>query len=260
MTYCVGMMLDKGLVLMSDTRTNSGVDNVSVFRKMFRWEVPGQRIIALMTAGNLATTQAVVSQLEERAKIPGERHNSLLEAPTMFQVASEVGKLLRKTVAERQEANGTRGQGRFTASIIVAGQIAGMEPRLFMIYPEGNFIEAGFDTPFFQIGETKYGRPIILRGYDRAMSMEDAVKLMMVSFDSTLKANLSVGLPLDLLVIERDGFAASHERRIGFDDPYFQAISSSWSDALRNAFHSLPDYSFYQEKSDPVKDGTKAEH
>src|SRR5690242_14304864 len=133
MTYCVGMVLDRGLVLMSDTRTNSGVDNVSVFRKMFRWEVPGERIIALMTAGNLATTQSVVSQLEERAKIPGERHNSLLEAPTMFQVASETGKLLRATVAERQEANGQRGQGRFTASIIVAGQIKGMEPRLFMI-------------------------------------------------------------------------------------------------------------------------------
>ena len=260
MTYCVGMVLDKGLVLMSDTRTNSGVDNVSVFRKMFRWEVPGERIVALMTAGNLATTQAVVSQLEERTKTPGERHNSLLESPTMFQVASEVGKLLRATVAERQEANGSRGQGRFTASIIVAGQIKGMEPRLFMIYPEGNFIEAGFDTPFFQIGETKYGRPIILRGYERGMSMEDAVKLMMVSFDSTLKANLSVGLPLDLLVIDRDSFAATHERRIGYDDPYFQAISSSWGDALRNAFHSLPDYSFDAEKSDPVEEGTKAEH
>jgi putative proteasome-type protease len=260
MTYCVGMILDKGLVLMSDTRTNSGVDNVSVFRKMYRWEVPGQRIVALMTAGNLATTQAVVSQLEERAKIPDERHNSLLEAPTMFQVASEVGKLLRATVAERQEANGSRGQGRFTASIVVAGQIKGMEPRLFMIYPEGNFIEAGFDTPFFQIGETKYGRPIILRGYDRGMSMEDAVKLLMVSFDSTLKANLSVGLPLDLLVIGRDAFAASHERRIAHDDPYFQAISSSWGDALRSAFHSLPDYSFSNEKSDTVEDGTKAEH
>lgn len=260
MTYCVGMMLDKGLVLMSDTRTNSGVDNVSVFRKMYRWEQPGQRIIAVMTAGNLATTQAVVSQLEERAKIPDERHNSLLEAPTMFQVASEVGKLLRATVAERQNANGQRGQGRFTASMIVAGQIKGMEPRLFMIYPEGNFIEAGFDTPFFQIGETKYGRPIILRGYDRGMSMENAVKLMMVSFDSTLKANLSVGLPLDLLVIERDAFAASHERRVTHDDPYFQAISSSWSDALRNAFHSLPDYSFYRESSDAVEEGTKAEH
>lgn len=260
MTYCVGMVLDKGLVLMSDTRTNSGVDNVSVFRKMFRWEVAGERIVAIMTAGNLATTQAVVSQLEERAKLPEERHNSLLEAPTMFQIASEVGKLLRATVAERQEANGSRGQGRFTSSIIVAGQIKGMEPRLFMIYPEGNFIEAGYDTPFFQIGETKYGRPIILRGYDRTMSMEDAVKLIMVSFDSTLKANLSVGLPLDLLVIERDAFAPSHERRIGHDDPYFQAISIGWGDALKNAFHSLPDYSFYHEKSDPVEEGTKAEH
>lgn len=259
MTYCVGMVLEKGLVLMSDTRTNSGVDNVSVFRKMFRWEVPGERIIALMTAGNLATTQAVVSQLEERAKIPGERHNSLLEAPTMFQVASEVGKLLRTTVGDRQAANGTRGQGRFTASIVVAGQIKGMEPRLFLIYPEGNFIEAGIDTPFFQIGETKYGRPIILRGYDREMSMEDAVKLLMVSFDSTLKANLSVGLPLDLLVIERDGFAAKHERRIAYDDPYFQAISNSWGDALKDAFHSLPDYSFYREGSDPVEQGTAAD-
>ena len=260
MTYCVGMVLDRGLVLMSDTRTNSGVDNVSVFRKMYRWEVPGERIIALMTAGNLATTQAVVSQLEERAKIPDERHNSLLEAPTMFQVASEIGKLLRLTVAERQNANDSRGQGRFTASIIVAGQIKGMEPRLFLIYPEGNFIEAGIDTPFFQIGETKYGRPIILRGYDRAMSMEDATKLLLVSFDSTLKANLSVGLPLDLLVIERDAFGASHERRIGFDDPYFQSISNSWSEALRNAFHSLPDYSFYREKSDSVPEGTEADH
>ncbi|WP_133365779.1 proteasome-type protease [Qipengyuania sediminis] len=260
MTYCVGMVTDKGLVLMSDTRTNSGVDNVSVFRKMFRWEVPGERIVALMTAGNLATTQAVVSQLEERTKVPDERHNSVLEAPTMFQVASEIGRLLRATIAERQNANGQRGQGRFTASIIVAGQIRGMEPRLFMIYPEGNFIEAGLDTPFFQIGETKYGRPIILRGYDRQMSMEDAVKLLMVSFDSTLKANLSVGLPLDLLVIARDGFAATHERRIGHEDPYFQAISSSWGDALRNAFHSLPDYSFYHERSDSVAQGSEAEH
>jgi putative proteasome-type protease len=119
-----------------------------------------------------------------------------------------------------------------------------MEPRLFMIYPEGNFIEASFDTPFFQIGETKYGRPILIRGYDRKMSFEDAAKLMMVSFDSTLKANLSVGLPLDLLVIERDRFEPLHTRRIESGDPYFEAISSSWSDALRNAFHSLPDYTF----------------
>ena len=245
MTYCVGMLVNKGIVLMSDTRTNSGVDNISVFRKMFHWSVPGDRIISVMTAGNLATTQAVVSMLEERTKQPDDRDNALLKSPTMFQVASEIGRLVRRVISERQSANGERGKGRFTASIIVAGQIAGMEPRLFLIYPEGNFIEAGSDTPFFQIGETKYGRPIILRGYDSDMSMEDAVKLLMVSFDSTLKANLSVGLPLDVMTIERDAFAPTHINRIAADDPYFQAISSSWSDALRTAFHSLPDYSFY---------------
>ncbi|WP_120078005.1 proteasome-type protease [Aurantiacibacter odishensis] len=251
MTYCVGMVLDKGLVLMSDTRTNSGVDNISVFRKMFSWSVPGERIITLMTAGNLATTQAVISRLEERTKQPSERQNSLMELPTMFQVAAETGKLLREVISETQDDNGQHGKGRFTASIILAGQIKGMEPRLFMIYPEGNFIEASFDTPFFQIGETKYGRPILIRGYDRDMSFEDAVKLLMVSFDSTLKANLSVGLPLDLMVIERDGFEAKHERRIESTDPYFNAISDSWSEALRSAFHSLPDYSFYQRDETP---------
>ncbi|MDP3676174.1 MAG: proteasome-type protease [Novosphingobium sp.] len=248
MTYCVGMTLDKGLVMMSDTRTNSGVDNISVFRKMFHWCVPGERIVAIMTAGNLATTQAVISQLEERTKAPGERRPSVLEAPTMFQVATEVGALLNETIRTRQMSDGHGGGPRFTASIIVAGQIKGMEPRLFMIYPEGNFIEASFDTPFFQIGETKYGRPIILRGYDRAMSFEDAVKLMMVSFDSTLAANLSVGLPLDLLVIERDRFEPLEQRRILANDPYFKTISSSWGKALRDAFHSLPAYSFEDTK------------
>jgi len=244
MTYCVGLLLDKGLVLMSDTRTNSGVDNISVFRKMFRWSVPGERIVTIMSAGNLATTQAVIGRLEERSKALADRQNSLLELPSMFQVAVEIGKLLRETVNATQVDNGQTGSSRFSASLIVAGQIKGMEPRLFMIYPEGNFIEASFDTPFFQIGETKYGRPILIRGYDQTMSFEDAVKLLMVSMDSTLKANLSVGLPLDLMVIERDNYVPLHERRIDHDDPFFDAISSSWSEALRNAFHSLPDYSF----------------
>jgi putative proteasome-type protease len=237
------MLLDKGLVLMSDTRTNSGVDNISVFRKMMHWSVPGERIIAVMTAGNLATTQAVVSQIEERSKAHSERHNSLLEVPTMFQAAELVGRLLRDVIAASDQQNGEEAAGTFTASIIVAGQIQGGEPRLFLVYPEGNFIEASFDTSFFQIGETKYGRPIIIRGYDRDMSFEDAVKLLMVSFDSTIKANLSVGLPLDLLVIERDRFEPAHQRRITAQDPYYQAVSEGWSEALKNAFHSLPDYS-----------------
>ena len=247
MTYCVGMVLEKGLVLMSDTRTNSGVDNISVFRKMFTWQVPGERIITLMTAGNLATTQAVISQLEERTKEPDERDNVILKSPTMFQVATEIGRLMRGIITERQALNGDNAQSRFTASIIVAGQIKGMEPRLFLVYPEGNFIEASLDTPFFQIGETKYGRPIIIRGYDRQMSLEDGVKLLMVSFDSTLKANLSVGLPLDLLVIEAGRFEPAHQRRITAQDPYYLAVSAGWSEALKNAFHSLPDYSFYNE-------------
>ena len=152
MTYCVGMMLDRGLVLMSDTRTNSGVDNISIFRKMNSWSVPGERIIAVMTAGNLATTQGVISQLEERNKAISERHNSLLEADSMFQVATIVGKLLRETIAQcrNENAGEEASTPSFTASMIVAGQIKDMEPRLFLIYPEGNFIEAGFDTPFFR--------------------------------------------------------------------------------------------------------------
>lgn len=250
MTYCCGMILDRGLVLMSDTRTNSGVDNISVYRKMFHWSLPGERLVALMTAGNLATTQAVISKLEERTKAPSERHNTLLEAPTMFQVATIVGRLLRETIQEHDDDNGMHGSGTFSASMILAGQIKGMAPTIYLIYPEGNFIEVQPDTPFFQIGETKYGRPIIIRGYDAQMSFEDAVKLLMVSFDSTIKANLSVGLPLDLMVIERDNFVPLHQRRIEAGDPYFRAISSRWGEALKRAFHSLPDYSFYNAPSD----------
>ncbi|MGJ0237337.1 proteasome-type protease [Novosphingobium fluoreni] len=242
MTYCVGMMLDHGLVMMSDTRTNSGVDNISSFRKMFHWSVPGERLITVMTAGNLATTQSVISSLEERNKAPSDRHNSLLEAPTMFQVATIVGDLLRQTIQSRAVQGGQNAGNTFGASMIVAGQIKGMEPRLFLIYPEGNFIEASYDTPFFQIGETKYGRPILIRGYERDMSFESAVKLLMVSFDSTVKANLSVGLPLDLLVVERDHFEPLHERRIDGKDRYFQTISAGWGEALKKAFLSLPNY------------------
>jgi len=243
MTYCVGLVLKRGLVFMSDTRTNSGVDNISTFRKMFTWEVPGERSITLMTAGNLATTQAVVSLIEERSKEPGARSPSILEAASMFQVATLVGNLLKEVIARHAET-GQKADAAFNATMILGGQVSDGEPRLFLIYPEGNFIEASFDTPFFQIGETKYGRPILVRAYDPEMSFEDAVKLLLVSFDSTIKANLSVSLPLDVHTYVADSLCTGRTFRIQSDDPYFEAVSSGWGIALRDAFGQLPPFHF----------------
>lgn len=243
MTYCIGLRLNKGLVFMSDTRTNAGVDNFSVTRKMFTWDVPGERMITLMTAGNLATTQAVVSLLEERSKATLERSPTILEEPTMFQVARLIGATLKEVIADSSEA-GQDASSKFRASMILGGQIGGGKPTMFLIYPEGNFIEITEDSPFFQIGETKYGKPILVRAYDPDMSFEDAVKLLLVSFDSTIKANLSVGMPLDLSIYEVDSLVPGDPIRFEADDPYFLAISNGWGDALRTAFHSLPAYTF----------------
>lgn len=241
MTYCVGMKLDTGLVFMSDTRTNAGVDNISTFRKMYTWSRPDERVIVLMASGNLATTQAVVSLLDERTKAVADRHPSLLETPSMFQTARLVG----DTVKEVIKGTGTEGQdseGSFNASFILGGQIKGTDPRLFQIYPEGNFIESSSDTPFFQIGEHKYGKPILVRAYDAKMSFAEATKLLFVSFDSTLKSNLSVGMPFDLQFYEKDSLQVGVQRRIDRDDPYYRVISDGWSNALKSAFASLPSY------------------
>ena len=241
MTYCVGMKLQSGLLFMSDTRTNSGVDNISTFRKMHSFSKPDERYITILAAGNLATTQSVISKLAERSKAPEDRNPSILAAPSMFQVVEIIGAMLRETIREREQT-GLKAETTFNATMIVGGQIKGMEPRLFMIYPEGNFIEASEDTPYFQIGETKYGRPILVRGFQADMSWENAVKLLMVSFDSTMAANLSVALPLDMQILPDNAFEPLQQKRITEDDPYFNAISDSWSAALRNAFHALPDY------------------
>ncbi len=228
---------------MSDTLTNAGVDNIATFRKMYTWSTPGERVVTLVAAGNLATTQGIMSLLDERSKAPAERSPSILEAPSMFQVAQIVSDLLREVI----QANGVDGQQAdptFNATLILGGQIATSDPRLFMIYPEGNFIEASDDTPYFQIGEAKYGRPILVRAFDAGMNFEDAVKLLMVSFDSTIKANLSVGLPLDLQIYERDSMQIGHTLRIETDDAYYQTISEGWAEALKQAFTSLPDFKF----------------
>jgi putative proteasome-type protease len=241
MTYCVGLKIDRGLVFMSDTRTNAGMDSISTFKKMHVWEQPGERVIVLMSAGNLATTQAVVSLLDERTKAVADRHSTLLETPSMYQTVRLVGDTVKEVIAHSSPA-GEKADSYFNASFILGGQIKGSEPRLFMIYPEGNFIESTDDTPFFQIGETKYGKPIIIRAYEKTMSLAETVKLLLVSFDSTLKSNLSVGLPLDLLFLENDAFKVGLKKRIGQDDQYYRTISDGWSNALKTAFASLPDF------------------
>ena len=241
MTYCVGLKIDRGLVFMSDTRTNAGIDSISTFRKMYTWEEPGERVLVMLAAGNLATTQAVVSLLDERSKAPEDRDPSIMRTPSMYQTARLIGDTVKEVIANSAPVG--QSADAFSASFILGGQIKGTEPRLFLVYPEGNFIETCADTPFFQIGETKYGKPIIVRAYEPAMSFAETVKLLMVSFDSTIKSNLSVGLPLDLLYYERDTLNVTYRKRVGHDDAYYRTISEGWSDALKNAFKQLPDFS-----------------
>lgn len=242
MTYCIGMRINTGLVFMSDTRTSAGVDNFATSKKMFTWSTAGERAITIMTAGNLATTQAMISLLEERSKSPEDRDPSILRQPTMFQVARLVGATLKEVIVD-SSPTGQTSDDQFAASVIVGGQIGAGPPTVFLVYPQGNFIEITDDTPFFQIGETKYGKPILVRAYDRNMSFEEAIKLLLVSFDSTVKSNLSVGLPFDLMVYETDSFDTSRQKRVGKDDPVYQSISTGWGDALRDAFQLLPSYS-----------------
>lgn len=227
---------------MSDTRTNAGVDNFSKTPKMFNWSIDGECSITLMTAGNLATTQSLVSLLEERLKAAEDRSPSILKQPSMFQVARLVGSTLKEVIVDTIEDDEQSASAKFKATLILGGQIKGGPPTLFLIYPEGNFIEVTEDTPFFQIGEAKYGKPILVRAYDPDMSFEDAVKLLIVSFDSTIKANLSVGMPLDLHIYANDTFKTGLQKRIEADDEMYKAISSGWGDALRTAFKSLPSY------------------
>ncbi len=241
MTYCVGLLLDEGLVMAADTRTNAGVDNVGKFKKLFTWEKPGQAVFVLLTAGNLAITQAVVSMLSEgtQAKLRGKGDASnLFAARTMFQAARIVGRAVREVKAidgDFLHANGDA----FAASFIFGGQIGTERPRLFNIYAAGNFIEATADTPFFQIGEHKYGKPILDRVARNDMKLGDAAKMALLSFDSTLRSNLSVGMPIDLLTYETGALKIEHTKRIGLDDPYFKMLSSEWSKALRTAFMNI---------------------
>ncbi len=236
MTYCVGILLDAGFVLLSDTRTNAGVDNISCYRKMYTFEEPGERVIAIMTAGSLSVTQTTLARIEEGVANPEER--SIMTAATMLEVAEIVGETLSEVSRRVAERMGERAQSA-RASLIVAGQRRGGEPRLFLVYPEGNFIEATPDTPYLQIGEHKYGKPILDRVVTPETSLVDAQKAVLLSMDSTLRSNLSVGMPLDMCVIESGTQRIAEKRRIDAEDETFQAMSSAWSAALRDAFRDI---------------------
>jgi putative proteasome-type protease len=238
MTYCVGLYLREGLVLLSDTRTNAGVDNISVFSKMQVEEVPGERVLALLSAGNLAVTQAVWNRLQEGVQLDGTRQ-TLRSVPNMFRAAQLVGQAVRDVYAADGATLKAQGIG-FDISLMLGGQIAGEAPRLFLIYAAGNFIEATADTPFLQIGEHKYGKPILDRVVKCDTPVADGVKLVLISMDSTLRSNLTVGMPIDLLVYRTDSFAVTLRKRITEENAYFRSIREGWSAALRQAYLEMP--------------------
>jgi putative proteasome-type protease len=238
MTYCVGLLLNEGMVLLSDTRTNAGLDNISTYRKMFAFEEPGERVIVILTAGSLSVSQTTIARLREAIDDPdGTAETSIMKAPTMLKVADIVGNML-STVRGEIDQKLSAMQGA-SASMIVAGQRRGGAMRLFLIYPEGNYIEATEDAPFLQIGEHKYGKPILDRVVKPTTSLVDAQKAVLLSMDSTLRSNLSVGMPLDLAVIEKDVCRVTARRRIEAGDEAFRAMSDAWSKALRDGFGQI---------------------
>ncbi|MEP7329716.1 MAG: peptidase [Betaproteobacteria bacterium] len=239
MTYCIGVTLDKGMIFASDSRTNAGMDNIAKFCKMTMFERPGDRVIVLLSSGDLAGTQSVIGVLNQRCAAADAVAN-LWNANTMFEVAMLVADAMRD-IERRDGAYLEQNDIGFNASFIVGGQIHGESQRLFRIYAEGNFIEAGLDATYFQTGETKYGKPIIDRVISRQTPLADAAKCVLVSFDSTMRSNLSVGMPIDLLCYERDSLVVQKRRRFDEGDAYFATLSKEWGEGTRQVFRQLPE-------------------
>jgi putative proteasome-type protease len=239
LSYCLGMRLKAGMIFVSDSRTNAGVDSVATFRKSFVFDGAPDRVIVILTAGNLAITQSVISLLEERLVNPDAPRN-LYSAKSMYEVARLVGETMRE-VFDMDGSHLKNHGAEFNASLIVGGQIKGRRMRLFNVYAAGNFIEAGDDTPYFQIGETKYGKPIIERVITSSTSLDEAVKCALVSFDSTIKSNISVALPIDVVLVPADACKTSLRHRITEDDSYFKSLRRLWGEGLRKIFTQLPD-------------------
>ena len=239
MTYCVGMMVNDGLAMIADTRTNAGVDNVSSYKKLHVTEVPGERIIAIATAGNLSVTQTALAMVTEGIRMPGHTEIETLETtPSMFRAAQLVGYALNQ-VRNQIAPSLSMDALKVTASMLVGGQVRGGKLGLYLIYAQGNFIECGADTPYLQIGELKYGKPILDRALRPDTPMAEAVKLGLISFDSTIRSNIAVGPPFDMVVIKRDSLVGE-QRRIEAEDPYFRDLGQRWSEALADAYRAMP--------------------
>jgi putative proteasome-type protease len=240
MTYAVGILVKDGLVMMADTRTNAGLDNIATYRKLHLFERPGEFVAALATAGNLSVTQSIVTHLREgiENEDTGERER-LVDQDGMFAAAQLVGKAVRKVYEIDGDALEQHASA-FDVTLLLGGQKKGREPRLFMIYRAGNFIEATTDSPFLQIGEHKYGKPILDRAVTHTTDLYDALKLGLISMDSTMRSNLGVGLPVDLVVLRRDKIAWEVNHRIEAGEPYFHDLRERWSYALRKAHIDIP--------------------
>jgi putative proteasome-type protease len=240
MTYCCGILVHDGLVMIADTRTNAGLDNVSTFRKLHVYTEPGERIMALASAGNLSLSQAVRSILTEGVQNheTGEIE-TLMNAPTMFQAAQRIGRVVRTIQAAEGKALAAA-EVDHDVAFLFGGQIKGGRLRLFMIYSAGNFIECTIDTPYLQIGEHKYGKPVLDRAISFDTDLYDALKIGLISMDSTMRSNLGVGLPIDILVVRRNTCNAEVDYRIEAGEPYFQDLRERWSGALRDAHMAIP--------------------
>ena len=250
MTYCVGVLLNDGIVLACDSRTHAGVDNFATFCKMTVFERAGDRVIVLLSSGNLAGTQAVISVLKQRGDAADQTVASIWNARTMFDVAVIVSDAVRDI--ERRDGKHLAGSASpFNASFIIGGQINGEPLRLFRTFAEGNFIEAGTDTPYFQTGEAKYGRPIIDPVITPTINLGDAMKCVLVSFDCTMRSNLSVGMPIDLVCCERDSLRLTVRHRFEQGDAYFNALSREWREGVRGVFRSLPAVPLLQARATP---------
>jgi putative proteasome-type protease len=239
MTYCVAMALDAGMIFASDSRTNAGMDQVARFSKMRVFARPGDRVVVMLSSGNLSLTQSAVNILELRNR-EGDAAPNVMNARSLFDIARMLGDALRE-VRGRDAGYLEQNNIDSSANFIVGGQVAGEDPRLFHVYGEGNFIEATSETSYFQIGESKYGKPVIDRVVTRDTSLIDATKCVLVSFDSTMRSNISVGLPIDLLVYETGSLEVRVRKRLDEDDPYFRMVHTQWGEGLRRVFGELPD-------------------